>query len=576
MTAAPADINTQLAALFRPRVKLPCLEWVRRNVWLDRRFTDREGYYDPTFNPYIIPLHEWYGDPEVRTITCPKGAQLGITTFAANTMQWSICENPGPILFLTSTSDIASAWSDREWRPRINSCKPLRALIPADKDAIKKLDQNFFTCTVTLRGAQSENNIATMPVRSLYADECDKWPRGFLGQAEARTLSYRKFKLDKITRISTTTDEEGPIWVNYTPSTQHEVHVFCPNCKHSQIPDFFTHIKWPKHQDLLGKWDLEAVMRTTYGQCENCGIHWPLDQQRSILSTCHAIQTNPHADPAHRGLRLPSVLSPFLNWGELAAIFLTKKDQPGGLQDFHNNYLAKPYSHNIASIKEDKLLALRGDHRLHTCPFDPILVTLCADPGEKQTHWSVEARQRDGTTAVLDYGTVLAPEDLLKIAQRTYPITGTDKHAHIHTGLIDSGYSTERIYALCAASGGKLLPSKGSTAAFGTWTTFRPTGYDHLTGYTYVDFTAKCSLYIEAIAKRLPPLLIWPADVGHDFIDGHAGQEMREKRTDRGTIKYWRPLPNDHFGDCSKLHRIAWWILGGAAAETSPANDKEA
>jgi phage terminase large subunit GpA-like protein len=164
MTAAPADINTALANLWRPRLKVPCIDWVKKHVWLDRRFTDREGYYDPTFNPYIISLHQWFGDPTIRTITAPKGAQLGLTTWLANAMQWAIVEDPGPILFITSTADNARAWSEREWLRRIDTCRPLKALVPADKDAIKKLDQSFHTCDVALRGAQSENNLSLIHI----------------------------------------------------------------------------------------------------------------------------------------------------------------------------------------------------------------------------------------------------------------------------------------------------------------------------------------------------------------------------------------------------------------------------
>jgi len=378
----PPDFLDQLGTIWRPRKKPPLLDWVRKNVWLDGRFTDREGYYDPAFNPYIIPLHEWFGDPTVRTITVPKGAQLGLTTWLANCMQWAICEDPGPILYVTSTADNAKSWSEREWLRRVDTCPPLKALVPEDTDAMRKMEQSFRTCDVKLVGAQSENNLASRPIRYLFADETDKWPAGFLGQAEARTLSYRRHGLDKVAKISTTTGEEGPIWTSWLTSTQHEVHVICPECHTPQIPDFFTHIKWPEaHRDLLGKWDIEAVRRDAHGVCTHCAAIWPQSHQRPIIATAHAIQMNPLASPADRGLRLPSVLSPFLSWGDLAAIFLTKKDQPAGLEDFFNNYLARPFTHNIASIKEDKLLALRGTHRLGTCPVIPTLVTLCTDTG---------------------------------------------------------------------------------------------------------------------------------------------------------------------------------------------------
>ena len=79
--------------------------------------------------------------------------------------------------------------------------------------------------------------------------------------------------------------------------------------------------------------------------------------------------------------------------------------------------------------------------------------------------------------------------------------------------------------------------------------------------YLYIDYMAKCELYLDKIGRQISPRLYWPANVGSDWIEGHANQELRSKHTPRGTMKFWKPLPNDHLGDCSKLHRIIWWVL---------------
>jgi hypothetical protein len=152
---------------------------------------------------------------------------------------------------------------------------------------------------------------------------------------------------------------------------------------------------------------------------------------------------------------------------------------------------------------------------------------------------------------------VLAVEDLLSIMRKDYPIKGTEKRVRITSGVVDSGYATERVYRACANSGGRLWPIKGSSAEFGkpvdaaripTWPT--------LLLYTYVDFFHKVALYIDAIARRSSPLWWIPANVGNDFIEGHCGQELKSKQTAARSIKFWKPVANDHFGDCSKGHRI--------------------
>ena len=74
--------------------------------------------------------------------------------------------------------------------------------------------------------------------------------------------------------------------------------------------------------------------------------------------------------------------------------------------------------------------------------------------------------------------------------------------------------------------------------------------------YTYVDFFHKTGLYIDAISRRMAPHWWMPSNVGHEFIEGHCGQELKSKQTASRSIKFFKPVANDHFGDCTKGHRV--------------------
>jgi len=560
MTATAPTLRDELRTIWRPRPKAEILSWVRSNVHMSERFTNRPGLYDPDFTAYLIPCHRWFGDSDVRTISCPKGAQLGFTTFLANALMWAISEDPGPALFLTSTTDNAQSWSEREWLPRLRDCPRIKELTPRGRDAIKKLEQAFLTMTVRLTGAQSENNLASRPIRFLLNDEVDKWPPGFLGIAEARTLSYRG--VDKIVRGSTCTTDDGPIWSSWVNSTQHLWHVQCPHCHEWQVMDFFKSIKWPAHhRDLVGRWDVDAVRRDTWAECLVNGCKWDPSLKNEIVRRGEAVATNDRASPSDKGIHLPSLLSPFLSFGDLAALWLRRKDQPGGKPDFYNQYLGLPWSHEEFTVSEQKVLDCRalGDnaYMLGECPVDPVDFTLTADPGERETHWSVEATAADGSAWLVDYGTVHTIEDLLPVLERDWPIKGTTKRARIATAAIDSGYATERVYRLCMASRGRLWPLKGSAAEFGKPVDVsRIPTYPVLALYTYVDFYFKSSLYIDSISRRAQPFWWLPANSGHDIIAGHSGQELRAKQTAQRSIRFWKPVANDHFGDCTKMHRV--------------------
>lgn len=558
-----ATLQDQLRELWRPRKTRDILEWVRSEIWLSERFTNRPGLYDPTYTAYLVPCHRWFGDPDVRRITTPKGAQLGFTTFLANALMWAISEDPGPALFLTSTTENAQSWSEREWLPRINDCALMKSLLTGKRGEVKKLEQSFLSMTVRLSGAQSENNLASRPIRYLLNDEVDKWPPGFLGIAEARTLSYRG--VDKSVRGSTCTTEDGPIWLAWMNSTQHMWHVQCPVCREWQVLDFFKSVKWPsEHRDLLGKWDIEKVRRDTWCECIVNGCRYEVGQRDAMVRAGEAVATNDRADPSDKGIHLPSLLSPFISLADLAALWLQKKEQPGGRQDFYNQYLGLPFTHDEWKITDEKLLAMRReDYLLREVPVEPAILTFAADPGEKVSHWSVEAQCADGTAYLVDHGTVHTIEDLLPTFHRLeYPLKGTTRKLRPGVGLIDSGWATERVYRVCARSNGVLSPSKGSSAEWGKGVeTSKLPAFPTVVLYTYIDFMAKCELYIDRIGRQSSPRLYWPANVGNDWVDGHSNQELRSKQTPRGTMKFFKPLPADHYGDCSKLHRITWWVL---------------
>lgn len=578
-------LEKDLASLWEPRERPDPLTWAEREIILDPRFSPRPGRYSCDFTPYLKKLHHWFGDRNVRQITFVKSAQIGGTTLMGNLIQYVVAEEPGPVLYVTSTAENAKSWSERELIPRVRSCMALRKLMPADPDLFKKTEMQFTTCTVKLVGSNSEANLASRPVRYLFCDEVDKWPDSSATEAPALELAMARVNfyksVSKTVLASTPTVETGAIWKQYIAGSQHRLHVTCPDCGHLQ-PLEFDQVRWSEELRGDSGWDLDGVRESATYQCAECGSLWEQHQKRRLIEeACDRdqwIAANPSAPAEHRSCHISAMYSPQITWGDMAVLFLQKCETPGGLHDFRNTYEGLPFENRAATVREDSLLALRGGYRLREIPQEacadgvPVL-TLCADPGEKQTHWSVEARSQTGESWVIDYGTVLSIEDLIApefLASRRYALP-TGEEIGITAGLVDSGFLAERVYGMCARSGGLYYPSKGSESTFGNYAVSTIKGMNLLL-YTYGDFPWKTHLYLERIKKRLPPLLHLPADVGRDFLDGHSGQQMLENKNSRIAPFYWKKVTNDHYGDCSKLHCVAWAILRqhfGAAA-TSP------
>jgi phage terminase large subunit GpA-like protein len=563
------ELQEQLDRIWEPSRRPSALEWAQENVHLDKRFSPRPGRYDADYTPYLRQLHLWFSDPKIRQLTFVKSAQVGGTTWLANCLMWAISEDPGPILYVTSTNENAKSWSERELHPRLRACRALKPLLPDNDDDFRKTEMHFATCTLKLVGACSEGNLASRPIRYLFADEVDKWPDDSSLEAPALELAMARLnfyrKISKACLTSTPTVEAGAVWQQFLAGSQHRFHLTCPDCGHAQ-PLRFEQLRWPEHhRDLAGMWDLAGVERDTAYHCEACDSAWPQSLQSDLVRRGEWRPGNDKAPADHISAHISALYSPQISWGDLARIFLQKKESTGGLHDFYNNFLGLPWENRAAQVKEDAVLSLRDPaYRTGQIPpgIEPVVLTLCADPGERATHWTVEARIQSGESWVLDYGTVLAIEDLVSsefLAARRYPCG--DQILSPRFGLIDSGWSAERVYSVCARSSGLYMPSKGSTAAFGTWNQSAVQSYPTLRLVTYVDHTAKLELYLERINKKMPPLLHLPADASTEFIRGHSGQQLLQNKNSRLAPYYWKKIPEDHYGDCTKLHGVAWWVL---------------
>ena len=560
-------------ALFAPRSRPNPLQWAEREIVIDPRFSPRPGRFSCDFTPYLRQLHLWFGDRGVRQLTFVKSAQIGGTTLMANLIQYAVAEDPGPILYVTSTADNAKSWSERELIPRMKSCGAIRELMPDDPDQFKKTEMAFKNCTVKLVGSMSASQLASRPIRYLFADETDKWPDASATEAPslelamARTNFYRS--ICKRVLASTPTVETGAIWSQFLQGSQHRYHLECPACGHWQHLRF-EQITWsPDLRGMDGQWDLDAVSESAVYLCEECGDPWAQDHQREMVSSGRWIAGNLNAPSDHISCHISALYSPTMTWGEIAKLFLQKATSPGGLHDFRNTYEGLPFEARASTLRDESLLDLRGGYRQREIPPAAVIdgqapmLTLCADPGGKRTHWTVEARIMSGESWLIDWGEVEEVDELVHpdfLKARTYLLPDGITPVSPMAGLIDSGFFTERVYAVCARSDGFYYPSKGGAASFKHFNSSPLPGVGTVL-YSYSDFVWKMHLYIERIQRKLPPMLHFPEDVTRDFISGLSGQVLIENKSNRSNPYQFKNLEGDHYGDCTKLHCVAWAIL---------------
>ena len=156
-----------------------------------------------------------------------------------------------------------------------------------------------------------------------------------------------------------------------------------------------------------------------------------------------------------------------------------------------------------------------------------------------------QAIGRGGETWVVDWGTLLG-------ISTTDATPGIGAHfeslewggVRPDFGLIDSGDWAQKVYDECYKYYGKLWPTKGSGANFGSWNVSEVKSHPGLELYLYVDRTAKMELYAGRIQKGAAPALHLPEDADQDLLAGLSGQQLEKPRG--GGLAQWRKLPNDH------------------------------
>lgn len=581
-------------ATLKPRTRLNTWQWSEIHVYLDARFTHRPGLFEASFTPYIKLLHEWFSDPYVTEITFEKPRQVAGTTFLANCMMYVVGENPGPVLYVTSTQANAQSFAEREWLPRVELCDLLRSLKPDDDDDYKKTEQHFKSCTVKFAGAQSVNNLMSRPIQYLFEDEVDTWPEDNGAEApsmeiaEACTISYGHAK--KIVRVSTPTVPTGAIHKAAEQGSKHRLLVlspFAPTKPRFELKFELLNLHKEKNKDdKTGRWNLDRVRASVTLTCPHTNKEIPMSMRSGMIEeACENnigwVATNPDAPSTHKSAQISALYSPLLSWGDIAVLFLQKKDAPGGLHDFYNHYLGVPWERKQAEIKQTDIEVLRDMspvyHRpdlgamVHKLPFDLNCVLMMVDVQQGGFWWGhsgLRVCQNKIEHYVLDWGPCVSFLDIEKNFDRVYLGPGGEKLRSIK-GLMDSGYAAKRtagVYEFCLSMDGDWFPAQGRVMAnSGMLAPVRETIFDYkgsaIEAIQFRDDLAKEELYIRRIKERKAALYL-PQEIDVDLIQQWMDEKLVTRKTERGTENLeWKDGGNNHLGDVFKIGIVGEWLL---------------
>lgn len=606
------------------------------NVFLDGIATAEPGYYDSAKTPWAREFMETFTDPRFDEDHVIKSSRVGITEAALNVIRFMPGNCPGAALLAIDTTEEAKKIATDRLIPTLGA----DAKTDDDDDITRKLIR-LRNMVINVSGSYSPTIFRNKWLRFAFLDEIEvveqiddegtlhdlarsrqndapgaklftaskpkRWRSKHHCEVVTGTLSaylvecphcgtFQELSFDGTSPTHALRIEDSlrpgerplsPPLGNFDPARG--VYVAPPPPRVGRFR--FEHCK-----DLLGQWDLARVEQETFYECASdahCVIS-NAELKRSIRQTPgHWLQTNPRPVPRKRSRHIWDAYSLHakLSLGHLARAFVEAQSDPSKLMHVVNNHFGLPWRERRAVVGDEQLFHCRAPYERGTVPFDPVLVTLCADTQDDCWKFVVAAYRLNGERAVVRWGRSGTRAELLdEFTRPIHHATDSTKIYYPTTGYVDAaGHRTDEVYDLHLESYSqvtgqfRLWPIFGRDFATNTkvvWWSDNPVHrFKNIRVYFCADDTFKRRLYLGSIAqaaeinraiadgyepaaKGLPPRLQLPglpADPElRELMDELQSEQLID--ADKGKWAKTRGTPND-YGDALKYCDVTFDFL---------------
>lgn len=445
--------------------KITVSEWASRYRILDAKNCAEPGQWKNERTPYLSEIMDAFVDPEFEEITLMGSTQIGKTEGIFNMMAYAVDQDPGPMLYVKAREDDAFSDAHNRLRAMFTETNQLGKHIPSGKaEDLMMKEFRLDRMTMYFAGSNSPAALSGKPIRYLFLDETDKYPRFSGREASPIKLARertRTFWNRKIFKSSSPTVETGYINREYKKSDQRKYYVPCPHCGHYQI-FVFQQIVVPDDERDPGR---IRELKLAWYECENCRgkirdhqkpkmLHrgvW-LSRGQKVGPGGQILGDRPHS--VHAGFWINAIYSPWLSFSEIMAEFLDSKDSDEDLMNFANSWLAEVWKEKAEYRDSTQIIKNRAAYPARVVPAGVSLLVAGVDVqkhvfyyvirawGPRLRSWLVDEGQLEGEDmAILD-------DEILNISFPVYQAED-GRRAGVALCCIDSGYRTDEVYEFC-------------------------------------------------------------------------------------------------------------------------------
>ncbi|MFA5156447.1 MAG: terminase gpA endonuclease subunit [Candidatus Omnitrophota bacterium] len=440
--------------------KITVSTWADRFRRLDPKTSAEPGQWSTNRTPYLRGIMDAFTDPLVDEITVMSASQVGKTEAILNMLGYIIDQDPGPTLVVLPRADDAKSVSSNRIKPMIESSPALSKYIPQDSDEITKLEYHFDRMILYFSGSNSPADLASRPIRYLFMDEVDKYPKFSGREADPIKLASERQKTfwnKKTVKVSTPTTREGYISREYEKSDQRRFFVPCPHCGKMQIL-VFGQIKWPAGESSPEKIKND---RLAWYECFYCKEHIEDSQKPKMMLSGEWVPDRKEPNK-NRGFCISSLYSPWLTWSDIAAEFLKSKDYIELLMNFINSWLAQVWEEKIEETTVDKVRNLARDYDEGLVPDEVLVLTAGVDAHKDHFNFVIRGWGYYEESWLIRAAEVEYWEDIIEALFKTeYKRLTSAETLPVYMSCIDSGFKTDEVYQFCRRWSDKTKAIKG-------------------------------------------------------------------------------------------------------------------
>lgn len=378
----------------RPAPILTVTEWAERHRILSGKDSAEPGPYRVSRTPYARePQDCLSAHSQVEEVVLMWGAQTSKTTVGSNWLGYLADTNPGPVMIVQPTIDMAKRYSRQRLSPMIEESPVLKRKVKENRsrdEANTTLLKEFPGGFMAVAGANSAAGLRSMPVRDLFLDEIDGYPLDVDGEgdpcqlAEARQTTFARRK--RLKTSTPTTKDISRIESAYDSSDRCRFQVACPHCGARQWLQWGADkpygVKWDRHPDTGA-----PLAHTVRYVCIEHGCEIREHHKPGMLASGEWVAEIPGAQNGRvRGFQLSSLYSPlgWLSWAELVqewheAMEARKGGDIALLRAFINTRLAETFQEQGDQADAHALAKRAEDYALGTLPWGALLVTQAVD-----------------------------------------------------------------------------------------------------------------------------------------------------------------------------------------------------